>query len=434
MTCMDKGELKKIVKKMRQDNQIFKQKSKLASLSNEIPDSLVGRTKQTNQLVRYLIGYEEGMVVPLISVFGRSGSGKSSVVKFVCSNISEIEYCHVNFRKAKTIFGCANLILGAMGYEGIKSAKGMNKAIDTIYDAIKKKMSDSPKKLFVLILDEFDVIMYDRRSNPSDFVYKLIEMQSDLGEANIPTTIITISNNVVGDYEFDDRVRSRIGSSEIFFTPFSKEDILKILEERAGEAIEEKVDPLVLEDIAQRCSEEHGDIRRAIELLRVSAELASSKKKPISKIFVLTAAQRLEKDRLEETMETLSVKSKWVCFSLAALCYLTGKDWHSTMHVFEHYRKMLPPGSTLISYRRVSDLLVDLSNTGIISSSTTSEGRNGYTSKFMLNMNPETVGKMIDEKKWEMVVMEKEKEDVMNLFSKSDLARGKLFGDILHKK
>ncbi|MFB5634786.1 MAG: Cdc6/Cdc18 family protein, partial [Candidatus Nitrosomaritimum aestuariumsis] len=292
---MDKGELKKIVKKMRQDNQIFKQKSKLASLSNEIPDSLVGRTKQTNQLVRYLIGYEEGMVVPLISVFGRSGSGKSSVVKFVCSNISEIEYCHVNFRKAKTIFGCANLILGAMGYEGIKSAKGMNKAIDTIYDAIKKKMSDSPKKLFVLILDEFDVIMYDRRSNPSDFVYKLIEMQSDLGEANIPTTIITISNNVVGDYEFDDRVRSRIGSSEIFFTPFSKEDILKILEERAGEAIEEKVDPLVLEDIAQRCSEEHGDIRRAIELLRVSAELASSKKKPISKIFVLTAAQRLEK-------------------------------------------------------------------------------------------------------------------------------------------
>ena len=95
---------------------------------------------------------------------------------------------------------------------------------------------------------------------------------------------------------------------------------------------------------------------------------------------------------------------------------------------------MLPPGSTLISYRRVSDLLVDLSNTGIISSSTTSEGRNGYTSKFMLNMNPETVGKMIDEKKWEMVVMEKEKEDVMNLFSKSDLARGKLFGEMLEKK
>ena len=399
---MDKSELRKIVKKVKHDNQIFKQKSKLASLSNEIPTSLVGRGKQTKQLVRYLMSYEEGMVVPLVSVFGRSGSGKSSLVKFVCSNISDIEYCYVNFRKARTIFGCANLILGAMGHEPIQSAKGMNKAIDTIHDAIKQKMSESEKKLYVLILDEFDVIMYDRRANPSDFVYRLIEMQSDLVEKNIPTTMISISNNVIGDYEFDDRVRSRIGSSEIFFTPFSKVEILDILVKRAEEAFEEKIDGRVLEDIADRCSDEHGDIRRAVELLRVSAELASIKKMPISERFVEIAALKLEKDRLEETMETLSAKSKWVCFSLAALSHTTGKEWHSTMHIFEYYRKMLPPGSTLISYRRVSDLLVDLQNTGVVSSSTTSEGRNGYSSKYRLNMNPETVGKMIDEERWQI--------------------------------
>ena len=430
---MDKRELRKIVKKVKHDNQIFKQKSKLASLSNEIPTSLVGRNKQTKQLVRYLMSYEEGMVVPLVSVFGRSGSGKSSLVKFVCSNISDIEYCFVNFRKARTIFGCANLILGAMGHEPIQSAKGMNKAIDTIHDAIKHKMSESEKKLYVLILDEFDVIMYDRRANPSDFVYKLIEMQSDLVEKNTPTSIITISNNVVGDYEFDDRVRSRIGSSEIFFTPFSKVEILDILEKRAEEAFEEKIDGRVLEDIADRCSDEHGDIRRAIELLRVSAEIASIKKMPISERFVEIAAMRLEKDRLEETMETLSVKSKWVCFSLAALTHTTGKEWHSTMHIFEYFRKSLPPGSTLINYRRVSDLLVDLQNTGVVSSSTTSEGRNGYSSKYRLNMNPETAGEMISEDNWQIVKRGKEKQEVEKLFSKSELRRGGLFNDVFFK-
>jgi cell division control protein 6 len=287
-------------------------------------------------------------------------------------------------------------------------------------------MSESEKKLYVLILDEFDVIMYDRRGNPSDFVYKLIEMQSDLVEKNIPTSIITISNNVVGDYEFDDRVRSRIGSSEIFFTPFSKVEILDILEKRAEEAFEEKIDGKVLEDIAGRCSDEHGDIRRAVELLRVSAELASIKKMPISEKIVKIAAFKLERDRLEETMETLSDKSKWVCFSLATLTHTTGKEWHSTMHVFEDYRKMLPPGSTQISYRRVSDLLIDLQNTGVVSSSTTSEGRNGYSSKYKLNMNPETVGKMISEERWQIELrrmkrMEDEEIVKKHIFGKKSL-------------
>ncbi|MGY5142630.1 MAG: Cdc6/Cdc18 family protein [Nitrosopumilus sp.] len=407
---MNKRDLQKIAEKARQDNKIFKQKSKLVSLSNEIPDSLVGRSKETQQLVRYLVSYEEGMVVPLISVFGRSGSGKSSLVKFVCSNMTEFDFCHVNFRKAKTIFGCANLILGEFGVESMKSAKGLNTAIDAIYDSIVQKIMDS-MKLFVLILDEFDMIMYDRRGNPSDFVYKLIEMQSDLAQSGFPMTIITISNNVIGDYEFDDRVRSRIGSSEIFFAPFSKEDILGILKKRSREAFDFELDSGVLEYVAEICSDEHGDIRRAMELLRVTAEIASSKNKPISKEIVDITVKQLEKDRLEETLNTLSEKSKKICFAIAVLNHIEQKEWPSTMQISEYCRKMLPPGTSFASNRRIGELLVDMKNTQVVSAYTTSEGRNGYNSKYRLNMNPETVGKMIDEEKWNKIIKDKEKKE-----------------------
>lgn len=423
ISSMDKYDLKEIITKVQKENEIFKEKSKLASLSNEIPEKLVGRNKETTQLVRYLISFENDMIVPLISVFGRSGSGKSSLVKFVCKNIPDIEFSCVNFRKARTLFGCANLILGEMGHEGIKNASGMNKAIDNIKGSITEKFLMSGKKLFVLVLDEFDVIFFDRRGNPSDFVYRLIEMQSDLAQEMIPMTIITISNNVIGDYEFDDRVRSRIGSSEIFFRPFSKDEILGILKGRALKAFGREINGGILDHIAAKCSDEHGDIRRAIELLRVTAEIAVEKKKPMSIEIVDKASARIQSDRLEITLKGLSHQSKMVCLTIAALTKLTGKDWHATSNIFEQYRKFLPPGSTLISYRQVHNLLVDLQNTGMLSSSTTSMGRNGYTSKYKINVDPELVGKQIDEEKWKKIDFEKSANELATLLNNGTIKR-----------
>jgi cell division control protein 6 len=397
---MDNYDLNKIIKQVRIESQSFKNKSKLASLSNDIPTNLVGRRKQTTSLVRYLMSFENEMIVPLVSVFGRSGSGKSSVVKFVCENMPDVDYCSCNLRKAKTLFGCVNLILGELGHEPIKNSSGMNKAMETIKESVRDRYFDSSKKLFVLVLDEFDVIFYDRRGNPSNFVYGLIEMQSDLAEENIPMTIVTISNNVIGDYEFDDRVRSRIGSSEIFFRPLRKEEILEILKDRAKEACAYEIHISVLEDIADICSNESGDIRRAIEILRVAIELATSKNRQVSKIFVNYAASRLDTDRLEQSIKSLSHNAGLVCFALGLLTVETKIEWHSTMHIFERFRKLLSPGSTLITYRRVSELLVDLHNTGILSSSTTSEGRNGYSSKYRLNMDPNQIGEFVDKERW----------------------------------
>ena len=95
-----------------------------------------------------MLGYKQGLVLPFVSIFGRSGSGKSTVVKFVCENLDDEDISHafINLRKAKTVFGCANLILAELGEASLKSAQGMNLAIEKISDAIELLLKKEEKQ------------------------------------------------------------------------------------------------------------------------------------------------------------------------------------------------------------------------------------------------------------------------------------------------
>lgn len=228
---LDKKDLEKMLSEVEKEDLLFARKDLLDTLA--FPPSIVGREEKAKELVRLIAGYKKGHVVPFISVYGRSGAGKSTIVRFVCENLDDTSCCFANLRRAKTVFGCANLILGEMGEPGLKSAQGINVAIAKIQDAIESSLSLSKgkKKLFVLVLDEFDVLFNDKRGKPSDFIYKLLAMEEKLREKGILSCIIAISNNVMADYEVDDRVRSRMGSTEVFFPAYTKKDVLEILKE-----------------------------------------------------------------------------------------------------------------------------------------------------------------------------------------------------------
>jgi archaeal cell division control protein 6 len=128
---VDKQDLKRIFTEVEQENLLFANKTFLDNLT--LPSQIIGRERKAKELIRFLLGYKQGLVVPFVSVHGRSGSGKSTVVKFVCENLDEdISYAFVNLRKARTVFGCANLILAELGQPSLKSAQGINIAIDRL--------------------------------------------------------------------------------------------------------------------------------------------------------------------------------------------------------------------------------------------------------------------------------------------------------------
>ena len=406
---MNTEELLRIVTKVQEQDILFANKACLDPLS--LPGGLVGREKQVEELVTYLLGYEKGSVVPMISVYGRSGSGKSTITKFVCENLQGISCCFVNLRKARTIFGCANLILAELGEPNLKSAQGINLAIEKIKDAIEKKLQKEKKKLFVIALDEFDVLFYDKRSKPSDFIYKLIVLEESLRQKGFLLSIISISNNVLSDYEVDDRVRSRIGNSEIFFEPYSGEDTLKILRERAEDAFTKKIDDVVLQYCAHLSSLEHGDARRAIDLLRLAAQIASKKGEVISKSHVDQASDELQKDRVEKVLGAASAHFKLVCASLARLTYLSNSDWHATSSIYKQYCTAFEKDQKPLTSRRVSELLTELVNTGLATSQTLSKGRHGYGTQYRLNVSPDVVGMTCFPDWWKKLVEEKKSDD-----------------------
>jgi len=396
--------LDKIINKVNQEKKEYARKS--AFDTSILPSKIVSRKTEVEQIVRYLWGYKDGHVVPLVSIFGRSGTGKSTLVKFVCKYIPEIKLCFVNLRKARTVFGGANLILNALDHPSLKSAQGMNQAMETIQQEILNSFNQKTK-LFVLVLDEFDVLFYDKRGNPSDFVYKLVEMQTELKEKGYLSMIFTISNNVLSDYDLDDRIRSRIGNSEIFFSPYSKEDTLKILKQRAKDAFQKEIDDKVLEHCANLSFLEHGDARRAVDLLRVASEIASQEKKEINKSHVDLASEKIQKDRVHDVLKTLSYHSKVACLVLAKKTFGLEKDWHSTSSLYEKYISLTNTKS--VSYRRFSELLKDLENTGLFESHTSSKGQKGYSTEFKLVVGPEIVGTTIDEEWWNENVVKKKK-------------------------
>src|ERR687893_2680354 len=132
-SIVDKQDLKRIYAEVEKENLLFASKTFLDNLT--LPSQIIGREKKAKELVRFLLGYKQGLVVPFVSVYGRSGSGKSTLVKFICENLDDennISHTFVNLRKARTVFGCANVILTELGQPSLKSAQGINIAIEHI--------------------------------------------------------------------------------------------------------------------------------------------------------------------------------------------------------------------------------------------------------------------------------------------------------------
>lgn len=397
-----KQDIKSIINEIENQGSIFSDKTQLDS--NIIPEDIQGREMHIKRLVSLLLQYRQGYVVPVISAYGRSGSGKSTVVKFVCESLDEISYRFVNLRKSRTIFGAANVILGELGQPSLKSANGLDQAVKKIEEGILEVLQKEKKKFFVLALDEYDAIFYDKRNRPSDFVYKLLVLGESLKSQGFLVCIITISNNILYDYELDDRVRSRIGNTEVFFDPYKKEKVLDILRKRAGKAFAKKIDDNILVKCAEMSSSEHGDARRAIDLLRTAADLASYEKKDVSLEHLKLAHDRLERDRTEFVIRYASVHMKVLCMALARLSYLTDQEWYPTSRIFRQYQRLCMKNASTpepLVYRRISELLVELENSGLVVAQSKSRGRYGYGTSYKLTVDPGTIGKIIFPKWWE---------------------------------
>ena len=158
---LSKQKIGEIKNKIRKLDAIFSEKRYLESLGSTI--SIFGREDEAEKIMNFLYPAKDGFSFPFVSVYGKSGTGKSTVVKFICDNMTDVfSYCFVNLRRTDTHFGCANLILENLDGKPVKSSAGINTAINNIEKQIEETLIRDKKSNFILVLDEFDVIFSDK--------------------------------------------------------------------------------------------------------------------------------------------------------------------------------------------------------------------------------------------------------------------------------
>jgi len=415
-----KNYVKQIRKILDSKKHIFKEKHYLEYLGS--PTKIIGRQKEIQKIFRAIYP-KDGYLVPFVSIYGSSGTGKSTIVKYLCKEIEDVvSFSFVNLRKARSNFECANLILTELDCKPVKHYAGISSAIDLIEKQIIKILSNDKKQYFILILDEFDEIFSDKRYSPSNFVFKLLYLVENLRDKGFQLCIAAISNSRTADYHLDERVKSRIDGYEIFFKPYSKEELMHILKDRAQRAF---VNGVVGNDILKRCAElsgdENGDCRRALQLLKTAGELAEIERTNVNKVDVEkvnAASRKLEKDNLEYVLQTATLHQKILLLALSKCVLYTNKEEYSTTEIYDEYFELAIQcgASNRLKIRRVSDLLSSLQNTGIITSQAKSRGIGGFKKFYHLTMHCDMVGNLTFS--WEWYNIKREQKETEHFLEK----------------
>ncbi len=369
-----------------------------------MPEVLPHRDDQVEDLVLPLMSTFRGETPSNVLVYGKTGTGKTAVVKYVGKALVEKiggkfysssytngrkpnfeknnngnipVYCiYVNCEVVDTQYRMLAKLCEYLGESVPLTGWPTDKVYDTFFNAL-----DSSERLVVVVLDEIDRLL---KKSSEDILYNLTRMNTDLHNAKI--SVIGISNDLNFIEFLDPRIRSSLGEEELIFPPYDAVQLVDILKQRISEAFyPETVGSGVVELCAALAAQEHGDARRALDLLRTSAELTERENaKRVEERHVKEAKVKIESDRVIEVIRTLPTQSKLVLYAVVLLeQYNTSTI--ITGDVYSVYKDLCRiSGQDILTQRRVSDLVSELDMLGIINAQIVNKGRYGRTKEIKL--------------------------------------------------
>ncbi|MEM4497040.1 MAG: ORC1-type DNA replication protein [Archaeoglobaceae archaeon] len=359
------------------------------------PENLPHRGEQIEQLAILLSPALKGGLPSNIFIYGKTGTGKTATVKFVTNQLiefskklsSNVSVHYINCE----IIDTAYRVLASI-------AKGLGKNIpmtgwptDQVYEEVCKTIDESNTKL-IIVLDEIDKLA----KKAEEALYSLTRINSDLKKAKV--SLIGITNNLKFKSFLDARVISALSEEELVFPPYNAEQLEDILRQRAELAFNKDViEDGVIELCAAIAAQEHGDARKALDLLRVSAEIAEREGASKVKVeHVKMAIKKIEADYVAETVKTLPIHTKILLYGMILLS--ENQDKFTTGEIYLIYRKLCSKISiTPLTQRRISDLISELDMLGIVNSVVISKGRYGRTREVNIEADLSSIKTVLDE-------------------------------------
>ncbi|MFH1210673.1 MAG: orc1/cdc6 family replication initiation protein [archaeon] len=352
-----------------------------------VPKEIPHRKKQMEEVASILAPSLRKEKPSNLFIYGKTGTGKTVVIKYVTREMEElakkkgvslkIVYLNCKLQRvADTEYRLIAQIIREMG--GTVPTTGL--PTKDVYDLF-LKILEQQKTLLILILDEIDQLVL-KIEDP--VLYSLTRLNTELKHSQL--SIIGISNDLKFTNNLDPRVKSSLSEEEVLFEPYNAVQLQDILRKRAKMSLrDDAVEEGLIEKCAAYAAREHGDARRAIELLRVAGELAERNKQEKVMIKHLDMAQeKIDQDRITQAVKTSPKQFKVVLQSIMELHEkINGNgDKICTGDVYDIYKKYsTKAGVNPLTPRRVLDIINEMDMLGIIHTRVISKGRGGRTTE-----------------------------------------------------
>lgn len=352
-----------------------------------VPERLPFRDNESTVIAQTLSVILRGGRPSNLLIFGKPGTGKTAVVKNVIERLKnkadnlgmQITVPFMNAKTANTSYKILYEIAEMMGINKEEkklqvhfTGLSLGEATDRILEYIRRK-----NLRVVLVIDEIDSLV---DKNGDDILYNFTRANERISAEQF-ISLIGISNSLTFKDKLDPRVRSSLSEEEMVFNPYTIEQLKDILTDRCKLAFTEHAIPIAAINLcAAMAGRETGDARKAIDLLRVAAEIAEREgSSTVNELHIRLAQQKIDRDTNYEILKNSTTHTK-----ILILAIINSKNGN-TGEIYDAYSSLcVRLEQEPLTQRRITQIISELDLLGLVTTNIVNLGRYGRSQRIKL--------------------------------------------------
>ncbi|QCC49475.1 Cdc6/Cdc18 family protein [Halobellus limi] len=358
-------------------------------------DRIIGRDQELQKLANAIKDAQRGGTPNNVLIYGKTGTGKSLCSKYITRDLTQaaadngikVGVAYVDCFQESTETQTVRTIAQALNdptqtditvpHTGVSTSDYYRRLWDIL---------DARLDVGLVILDEIDKL-------EDDNVLMQLSRAAEAGKVTESTLgVIGISNKIRYKDSLNERVKSSLSERDFVFPPYDANQLREILRSRADAFREGVLDEDVIPKVAALAAKEHGDARKAIDILRYAGEIADEHGDDTVRVeYVDEAHDREEQARLSELIAKQPEHSKYLLQALSLQAQEAPDDDSAipTKDIYSMYELVCERnGVDPLKMRRVRDLLSELAFLSLIEQERKGRGK---------GKGAHTVNQLVDE-------------------------------------
>ena len=347
-----------------------------------VPESarIVGRDSEIEAVAAELRPIVRSDPPNNVMIYGKTGTGKSLVARHVterarraaASNGVSVGTVYVDCAQHNTQTRVARTVTRSLNgteatdFDIPRAGIGSGEYYDYLWEILNAAYDS-----VIIILDEVD------RLDGDDILMQLSRARES-GKADCHLGVIAVSNKIEYRDRLNERVKSSLREEEFVFQPYDANQLREIMKHRRDAFYDDVLTDDVIPLTAAVAAQEHGDARKAIEILRHAGELAERENaEMVTEDHVRNAQEWAEIDRFEELLRGSTTQVKFILYSLALLSEENpNTEGFSTSRIYDRYQETaMKIDANILGEHRVYELLKEQAFLGVVESTRTGGGR-----------------------------------------------------------